>query len=148
MKKSNFYVLSGFLGLLVTTLVVSSVASADSLFPGRGQGPKINFDPAEHEQMMEQMQEEREAIQAAIDAGDYQAWKDIIDSRPRITDVITADNFDQFVQMHKYMQEGDFEAADTIRDELGLDQFGPMRGMGPHKGFHMGHRFNQDEIEE
>lgn len=147
MKKSKFYVLSGFLGLLVTTLTVASIAQADELFT-RGPGQGKNFDPAWHEQRAEQMPEEHEAIQDALEAGDYQAWKDLIASRPKITDVINESNFDQFVQMHNYMQEGDFEAADAIRDELGLDQFGPMRGMGIHRGFHMGHRFNQDKIEE
>ena len=147
MKKSKFYVLSGFLGLLLTTLVVSSVASADTLF-SRGQGLGRNFDSEVHKQMMEQMHKEHEAIQAALESGDYQTWKDLVDSRPRITDIITADNFDQFVQMHNYMQEGDFEAAEDIRDELGLDHFGPMRGMGTHMGFHMGHRFNQAQIEK
>lgn len=151
MKKSKFYLLSGFLGLLVTTLAVSSLASADTLDGNFFRGRNMDATQLEQfEQFREERQAEHEALQEAIESGDYQAWKNIIDSRPRITDVITEDNFDQFVQMHNYMQSGDFEAAQTIRDELGLDQFGPGMGMhmGPHKGFRMGQKFQGQQIEE
>lgn len=141
MKKSKFYLLSGLMGLVVTTLVVSSMASADELFT---RGPARNLDPdkvAAMEEHHEAMEAYHEAMQTAIENGDYAAWKEAVDSVPRITDFVNESNFDQFVQMHNYMQDGDFEAAQEIRDELGLEAWGLGRGMmGFHKGFHMGQK--------
>lgn len=135
MKKSKFYLMSAVLGLVATTLIVSSLASAGE-WGGKFQGK--NFDPARHEAM----QESHEAMQTALENGDYDAWRAIVDSRPRITDAINEDNFDQFVQMHNYMQESDFEATSEIRAELGL----PERGM--HKGFRMMHKFRHKNLEK
>ena len=130
MKKNKFYLLSGFLGLVITTLLVSSMASAGETtrkFQGK------NFDSARYEAM----EESRQAMQTALDNSDYNAWKEIVDSRPKITDYVNQDNFAQFVQMHKDMQAGDFEAADAIRTELGIPM-GIGMGEGPHMGGHMG----------
>lgn len=126
MKKSKFYLLSGFLGLVLTTLVVSSMASAGET-TGKFQGR--NFDSARYEAM----EESRLAMQTALENRDYNAWKEIIDSRPKITDYVNQDNFNQFVDMHNYRLSGDFEAADAIRTELGI----PM-GIGMGEGYHMG----------
>jgi len=148
MKKSKFYLLSGFLGLVATTLIVSSLASAHGL---GGQFDRGNISP-ERQQAMEEARQEMEtyhdAIQTALDNGDYEAWKTAMDSHPRITDIINADNFGQFVQMHNYMQEGDFEAAQEIRDELGLEKAGPMMGMGFGRGLKMGHQFRGENLAE
>lgn len=148
MKKSKFYLLSGFLGLVATTLIVSSLASAHGF---GGQFDRGNISP-ERQQAMEEARQEMEAyqgaIQTALDNGDYEAWKTAIDSHPRITNIINADNFGQFVQMHNYMQEGDFEAAQEIRDELGLENTGPMMGMGFGRGWKMGHQFRGKNLAE
>lgn len=113
------YLVASFLGLIVTTLAVSSLASAQE--EPRG----TNFDPARHE-----------AVQTALENRDYQAWKEEVDSRPRMTDYITEENFDQFAEMHDLMLAGDREGAQEIRDELGLPDMG--RGAGFKKGFGMG----------
>lgn len=120
------YLLASFLGLIVTTLAVSSLASAQE--ESRG----ANFDPARHE-----------AVQTALENRDYQAWKDEVDSRPRMTDYITEENFDQFAEMHELMLAGDREGAQEIRDELGLPDMG--RGMGFKKGFGMGKGMGQHD---
>jgi len=148
MKKSKFYLLSGFLGLLVTTLAVSSLASADTLDGNFFRGRNMSASQLEQfEQFREERQAEQEAMEEAMTNGDYQAWKEIIESRPRITDTITENNFSKFVQMHNYMQSGDFEAAQAIHEELDLDEFGPGMGihMGLHKGFRMGHKFQANK---
>lgn len=131
MKKSKMYLLASILGLLVTTVAVSSVASADEL-GAKFRG--MNMDPAK----LEEMQEQRQELHDAIESGDYDAWKAIVDSRPRITDYINEDNFAQFAQMHSLRQEGDFEGAQAIREELGLPDKG---GFG--KGHRMGRHFGQ-----
>lgn len=127
MKRSKMYLLASFLGLIVTTLAVSSLVSAQE--EPRG----ANFDPVRHE-----------AMQEALENKDYQAWKQEVDSRPRMTDFVTEENFDKFAEMHELMQAGDYEGAEAIRDELGLPEMGPGKGMGGFKrgngmGFKAGH---------
>ncbi len=71
-------------------------------------------------------------MESAIEAGDYEAWREAVDKFqpvPRIAELIDADNFDRFVEMHDAMESGDVEAAKQIREELGL---GPGNG---GKGF-------------
>ena len=137
MKKGKFYLMSGFLGLVVTTLLVSSLASAGEF--GNRFGGK-NFDSARHQEM----QARHETMMKVLENRDYQGWLEIVNSRPHITDYINQDNFDKFVDMHNYMQEGDFEAAQEIRDELGL----PEHGKGMHKGFGMKHKFRGQNLEK
>lgn len=133
MRQNKLYILASFLGLVITTLVVSSVASAHWGNPSV-EGQDSSNRPA----VMQQHNENFDALQTALENKDYQAWKDIIDSRPRITDYINESNFDQFAQMHELMMAGKFDEAQAIRDELGLpdDMFGgPKFG----RGFRMGH---------
>lgn len=118
MKNNRFYALAGFLGLVITTLVVSNMASAHQGDPNV-QGP--NFDSAIHESMLE-----------AIDNKDYDAWAELHDGRGRVAEAITADNFDRFTEMHDLMMAGDQDGAQKIREELGLGQ-GRM-GRGMHTG--------------
>jgi hypothetical protein len=123
MGKNKIYLLASFMGLIITTLVVSNLASAH-------EEPKgANFDPTRHE-----------AMQEILTNRDYQAWKETVDSRPHISDYITEENFDQFVDMHELMMAGDREGAQEIRDELGLPErgmgMGFKRGMGSRAGRH------------
>lgn len=141
MKKSKFYLLSGFLGLAITTLLVSNLAHA---YQGRPDLVGIQLDPAKQQLMEEKRQvieAERQAIEDSITNQDYNTWQEIIDSRPRITDYINQDNFAQFAEMHQLMKDGKFEEAQAIRDELGLPDrmgmgFGGGFRMGPHAGYH------------
>lgn len=82
------------------------------------------------EEHHQEMKAERENMKTAIEEGDYQAWKQIVDSKPKITDYVTEDNFARFSEMHKLMQDGDFEGAQEIRDEIGIpSNLGPGPGM-------------------
>lgn len=63
--------------------------------------------------------EDRDAIMQALNENDYDAWYSLMEGRP-ITEIINQDNFSQFVEIHNLMQSGDFEAADQIREDLGL----------------------------
>jgi len=71
--------------------------------------------------------EQQVEIQAAIESGDYEAWKTLMGDNP-VTEKITAENFSKLAESHKLMQEGKFEEAKQIREELGLN-FG-RGGMG------------------
>ncbi|MFH1173526.1 MAG: hypothetical protein V1725_00140 [archaeon] len=97
------------------------------------------------EQQMTAMQDHQQAVHAAMDAGDYAAWKAAMESSPRNAelDVITADNFDTFVAMHEAMQDGDVDTARALADEMGIlpsvGSFG--KGFDEHagQGFGKGH---------
>lgn len=76
--------------------------------------------------------EEREiAMEKAFDNNDYNAWKNLMQQRGRVTQVINQDNFAQFAKAHKLAEEGKIAEANQIRTQLGLGlQNGNRQGMG------------------
>jgi hypothetical protein len=86
-----------------------------------------NYDAEVHEQ-----------LEAAMEAGDYNAWLKIrqdnnLPTKGRIFQVINADNFDWYVEMHNANLAGDTQTANAIREELGLGQGMMKRGSGQGK---------------
>ena len=80
--------------------------------------------------MQVKMTQERAEIDAAITAGDYNAWKTAIEKTARgtqITSIITEANFAKYTEMVGYMTK-----ARSIATELGLG--GNGTGMGFRKG--------------
>ena len=77
--------------------------------------------------------EERHAdMQDAFDGLDYAAWVTLMtaDGRhSRVVDVVTADNFETFVEAHEAGKSGDVEKVARLRAELGL-----KNGMGSKDG--------------
>lgn len=116
------YLLAAFLGLLVTTLVVSSTSFA---FGGKRGGDT-------------QVNDNREQVQTAITNNDFAAWQTamntrVVEMRQQATDLeskINQDTFNKLTQAHQLMQAGKTDEAKAIFDEIGM--FGPM-GQG-----HMG----------
>lgn len=120
--------------ILLTGATVASAASGNNLWRG-GK----NLDPAKFAEIQAQMDTkkaemtaDREAMQAILDRGDYNAWKTLIEEkqakRVNILDVINEDNFDKMVEMHNLKQAGDMEGAKAIADELGLSGIGMGSG--------------------
>ena len=97
---------------------------------------------AHHAAMAEKRAERdasREALHAAVEAGDYAAWAEAVGDRP-IAEVVTADNFDTLVAMHNAKMSGDMETAKQLADELGIER-GPGRhgrGFGGERGMRGG----------
>ncbi|MBU2567006.1 hypothetical protein KKG46_05635 [Patescibacteria group bacterium] len=78
-------------------------------------------------------EENQLAIREAAINGDYQTWFDLVavdGQLPEHLQVINADNFSRFSEMHQLMDD-----AKTIREELGLE--GPQKGF-PAKGIGRG----------
>lgn len=71
--------------------------------------------------------ERHEAMEKAFENNDYDAWKELMGDRGRVTQVITAENFSRFSEAHRLMEEGRIEEARQIRAELGL---GLKNGVG------------------
>lgn len=80
------------------------------------QGP--NYSPERHEAMVQ-----------AFESNDYNAWKEQMAGRGRVTEVITQENFGTFAEAHRLMLEGKTQEAAALRAELGLGQ-GERRGLG------------------
>lgn len=84
------------------------------------QGP--NYSEERHESMIQ-----------AFESQDYQAWKELMQGKGRVAEVVTEENFDRFAEAHRLAQEGKVEEARQIRQEMGL-------GMGSRSGPNGGKR--------
>ena len=75
------------------------------------------------------------AMTKAFANKDYNAWKNLMQGRGRVTQVVNADNFAKFAQAHQLMLEGKTEEAQALRAELGLGLHnGSGQGRGNGKG--------------
>ena len=78
-------------------------------------------------------EERHAAMEKAFENNDYDAWKNLMQGRGRVTQIVTKDNFAKFAQVHKLEEEGKVQEAQKIREELGLglrNGTGQGRGMG------------------
>lgn len=67
--------------------------------------------------------EERHTIMTqAFENNDYQAWKNAMQGRGRVLEVINENNFAQFAKAHKLALEGKTQEANAIRTQLKLGQ--------------------------
>lgn len=116
------------LGILaLTTLMMLAGAAAFGGFGWHDENPEFG-EGMDRSGSRAQMQEKRVAARAAIEAGDPSL---LPEGCPM------AENFDRFVEMHEAREAGDFETAQAIMEELGIQRKGRMRG-GMGKGFRMG----------
>ncbi|MFA5935077.1 MAG: hypothetical protein WC827_04285 [Candidatus Paceibacterota bacterium] len=121
-----------------TTLVLGSLAivlgvvavSAGSVLAYKGdqtvKGPNYSI-------------ERHTAMTKAFETGDYTAWKNLMQNKGRVTEVITQDNFAKFAEAQKLSLQGKTTEAQKIREELGLglkngsgrnnDRMGTCRGI-------------------
>ncbi len=110
------------LGILVGATMLSAVTT----FAYRGdmsvKGP--NYSPERHALMTK-----------AFETNDYTAWKNLMQNKGRVTQVVNETNFAKFAQMHKLLLEGKTAEADKIRQELGL---GLHNGTGNKSGGRFG----------
>ena len=64
--------------------------------------------------------ERHQAIIQAFENNDYNAWKEQMRDRGRVTQIINQENFARFAEAHKLAQEGKLDEARQVRQELGL----------------------------
>ncbi len=65
-------------------------------------------------------EERHQAMEKAFESNDYDAWKEQMNGRGRVSEVINKDNFSKFAEAHKLAEDGKYEEADAIRKDLGL----------------------------
>ncbi len=86
--------------------------------------------------------ERHTAMTVAFEKGDYNAWKELMAGKGRVSQVINEGNFAKFAEAHKLALSGDTAGASAIRAELGLGQGGKGQGMKGNKGQRQGKRMN------
>lgn len=115
-------ILLGILGLAAA----GSLAYATGTMAYRGnpdvQGP--NYTQYRHEQM-----------EKAFENNDYPAWKNLMNGRGRVMQVVNEDNFNRFAEAHRLAEEGQIAEANQIRQELGLGLGGQNRGQNQGDNF-------------
>ncbi len=121
MKNKN--VLGIFVFAAVALLGVSGLAAAHGWF-GFGS-PMANQD-------IQTIQEDRKAMQDAIDNKDYSVWKDLMEKQiAYMQSQITENNFNAIVDQHAKMEEfrsaiqdakktGDYSKVQTLQKEYGI----------------------------
>lgn len=112
MKNKKF--LLTFYALLLVGLTAGGVSAYAASQDDTGSGFLGRF-----KHSFQKDDKKMEQIQQAMTAGDYAAWKALMGDN-KLTEVITADNFAKFVQMHQLMRDGQMEQAKQLREELGL----------------------------
>ena len=112
-----------FISLAVLTLILTAGASSVLAYQGDYSQEGPNCTPEKHAIM-----------EAAFDSNDYDAWKEQVNGRGRITQIINEDNFPQFVEAHRLASDGDIAGADAIRAELGLRTSNGERMGAGYKG--------------
>lgn len=67
--------------------------------------------------------EERHTIMTqAFESNDYNAWKNAMQGKGRVLELINESNFAEFARAHKLALEGKTQEANAIRTRLGLGQ--------------------------
>jgi hypothetical protein len=109
------------IGILALILGITAI-SVESAFAYKGdpatKGP--NYSVERHTAMLK-----------AFENKDYTAWKNLMQSKGKVTQVITEANFPKFVEAHNLALQGKTVEAQKIRQELGL---GLKNGTGRHGG--------------
>jgi hypothetical protein len=85
-------------------------------------------------------EERHTAMTQAFEKNDYEAWKNLMQGKGRVTQVVNKDNFAKFAQAHKLALEGKTDEANKIRQELGL---GLRNGEGKGQGNGYGRCMNR-----
>src|SRR3989338_6649130 len=116
MKKSTLG-----LGALALTLGVIGMSAGTALaYQGDPTVKGTNYSVERHE-----------AMEKAFENKDYNAWKNLMQGKGRVTQVINEKNFAKFAEAHKLALAGKTEEANKIRTELGL---GLRNGSGQGQG--------------
>jgi len=77
--------------------------------------------------------ERHAAMEKAFENKDYNAWKNLMQGRGRVTQVVNTQNFAKFAQAHELAEQGKITEANKIKAELGLglhNGAGKGQGMG------------------
>lgn len=132
--KNKYYLLTGLIGLLVTTAIIGSVSQA-----GFNQEARSEIDSAK----LEEIKERRLEIKNIFETEDYNAWQELMNEKANkleetaenIRENITQDNFETMIEIHTLMEEGNREEARELMQELREETGLGGHGFGKKPGF-------------
>ena len=124
MTKNNKLIISAFSILTISAIAFTTISSANAY-----QGDYTKTGPYHTEEREIEMNN-------AFNNNDYNAWKTLMNGRGRVSEIINEENFSKFAEAHKLANEGKYEEADKIREELGLRTRNSL-------GQENGHRYGQ-----
>lgn len=76
-------------------------------------------------------EERHTAMVKAFESKDYNAWKNLMQGKGRVSQVINKDNFVTFAKAHELSLQGKTDEANKLRQSLGLGlQNGSGKGQG------------------
>jgi hypothetical protein len=102
-----------------TGLALGALAlSLAGLFALSGQVEAYRGDPSV--QGPDYSAERHQAMTQAFENHDYDAWRELMQDRGRVMQVVNQDNFARFAEAHQLAQEGKLDESKQIREELGL----------------------------
>jgi len=136
MKKTYF--LLG--GISAIALLIVGLTTASAFGPG-DRGGNNKAQTTQNPQQWQQHRQEMQNFQQDLSQiNNFDEWKIAIEEHatemghevPDMLDRVTANNFQQFKQMHELMQSGDKDGAQAIAKELGLPDHKPDFKMGDH----------------
>ncbi|MBU4370247.1 hypothetical protein KKG58_05905 [Patescibacteria group bacterium] len=135
------------LAVLALTLVLTAGLSSVYAFQGGFGSKRGEFSPEKFQEMTEKRG--AGAMNEIFENNDYEAWKSLMQEKVNemekrvgeMKEKINEENFSQMTEIHNLMQQGEYEKAKELKQELG---FGPM---GIRKGEFRNHRFNSNTTE-
>jgi len=118
------------LGLGVLALILGVVAiSAESVMAYKGN----------HDAKCTNYTEERHtAMEESFKTGNYDDWKNLMQGKGKLTQIINEGNFAKFAEAHELMEQGNVTEAEKIRQELGLGQKDGLTRGKKHFEMHQG----------
>jgi len=107
MSKNKYYVLVSLIGLLITTVAVVSITSAN-------WGDKDGF---KHGDMSGAIQEKYQGIKTIFENSDYDAWAKMMNEKAdlmeekadEIRQSITQEGFEEMIQMYESKEKSDYK---------------------------------------
>ena len=132
--------------IAIAALLVLSVLGAGfvSAFPMGFRG----FNKELTAEDLEILTEKRQEMTDAIESGDYEAWKALMEQRiEEMRAGLTEENFNQVMERHSQMKErrelkqemreawesGDYETVEQLREQMGSLGKCPRGGFGGHR---------------
>lgn len=94
--------------------------------------------PGKHHRGEKQGKENREEMKAALESQDYEAFVALLPEQRQeeFHNTVSKEDFSEFVRMHELREAGDFEAAEEIRELLGLPEHPERADKEAHKEQH------------
>jgi len=141
MNKNKYYLVTGLIGLLVTTAAVASISSASF-------GEKYEKKEMHNQEMTEKktmQMENRGEMKSVFENNDYNTWAEMMNEKvdsfclkaEEMRGNITEENFDKMVQAHQLIQNGEKDEAMALMKEAGFGGDGYGYGSGLKGGIMM-----------